>query len=151
MTRSNAVLVPLWFTFALVLAQPFHAQEAVKFHARLSRAAIDLAALSSVAGSGKVTAELTGRTLMLAGEFNGLVSPATAAHLDRGVAMGVRGKPIGTLTVTPATEGTVSGSLELTASQVTDLNEGRLYVQIDSEKAPDGNLWGWIIPGAPRK
>ena len=30
--------------------------------------------------------------------------------------------------------------------QVADLEKGRLYVQLHSEKAPDGNLWGWLLP-----
>ena len=29
---------------------------------------------------------------------------------------------------------------------VADLEKGRLYVQLHSEKAPDGNLWGWLTP-----
>ncbi len=47
---------------------------------------------------------------------------------------------------TDATSGTLSGSLDLTAIQVADLEKGRLYVQLHSEKAPDGNLWGWLLP-----
>jgi hypothetical protein len=31
---------------------------------------------------------------------------------------------------------------------VADLDKGRLYVQLQSEKAPDGNLWGWLMPQA---
>ena len=42
--------------------------------------------------------------------------------------------------------GTISGSVELTATQVADLEKRRLYVQVHSEKAPDGNLWGWLFP-----
>ena len=30
--------------------------------------------------------------------------------------------------------------------QLADLEKGRLYVQLHSEKAPDGNLWGWLMP-----
>jgi len=37
------------------------------------------------------------------------------------------------------------GSLDLTREQVQSLQSGRLYVQISSEKAPDGNLWGWLL------
>jgi len=39
------------------------------------------------------------------------------------------------------TSGTVSGSFDLTLNKSDGLRKGRLYVQIDSEKAPDGNLW----------
>ena len=37
-------------------------------------------------------------------------------------------------------------TLDLTPLQVTDLEKGRFYVQLHSEKAPDGNLWGWLLP-----
>ena len=33
----------------------------------------------------------------------------------------------------------------LTPDQIADLRAGRLYVQIQSERAPDGNLWGWLL------
>jgi hypothetical protein len=26
------------------------------------------------------------------------------------------------------------------------LKAGRLYIQIDSEKGPEGHLWGWLLP-----
>ena len=57
----------------------------------------------------------------------------------------MRGAPIGDLTATAATSGTITGSIELTKEQVDDLADGRLYVQLHSEKAPDGNLWGWLF------
>jgi hypothetical protein len=49
------------------------------------------------------------------------------------------------LTVTPGTSGKISGSLDLSPSQVEDLARERFYVQLHSEKAPDGNLWGWLL------
>jgi hypothetical protein len=39
----------------------------------------------------------------------------------------------------------MAGSFDLTPQQVGDLQGGRLYVQLQSEKAPDGNLWGWLL------
>src|SRR6478735_420993 len=41
--------------------------------------------------------------------------------------------------------GTISGSIELTKPQIDDLAAGRLYIQLHSQKAPDGNLWGWLL------
>jgi hypothetical protein len=29
---------------------------------------------------------------------------------------------------------------------VQDLKDGQLYVQVNSERAPDGNLRGWLMP-----
>jgi hypothetical protein len=61
------------------------------------------------------------------------------------VAAGVRGPAIQDLTVSKATSGTISGSVDLTAPQVESLKKGGLYIQIQSEKAPDGVIWGWLL------
>ena len=59
--------------------------------------------------------------------------------------MGVRGSSFAELTVSKAPKGTISGSIDLTPEQVQSLKRGQLYIQISSEKAPDGNLWGWFV------
>jgi hypothetical protein len=92
---------------------------------------------------------LKGSTLTITGTFSGLKTPATVARVHRGPRTAMRGAPIADLTVTAGTSGTISGSLELTREQIEDLAAGRLYVQLHSEKAPDGNLWGWLL--APEK
>jgi hypothetical protein len=99
----------------------------------------------AVAGSGSASAVLAGTRLTINGTFSGLRSPATAARLHRGLTTGVRGAPLAELTVSRAISGTVTGSLELTPEQVQSLQKGQLYIQISSEKAPDGNLWGWFL------
>ena len=43
-----------------------------------------------------------------------------------------------------STAGTISATLDLTPTQVDDLGRDRFYVQLHSEKAPEGNLWGWL-------
>ena len=50
------------------------------------------------------------------------------------------------LTVSHSTSGAISGAAELTPRQVQALETSSLYIQIHSEKAPDGNLWGWLLP-----
>ena len=100
--------------------------------------------MSRIAGSGSLTAVLAGKTLTLSGTFEGLRSPATTAQIRRGP-KGIRGPAILDLTVSKAEKGTVSGSFELTPEQIADLRNGRWYVQIQSERAPDGNLWGWLL------
>jgi hypothetical protein len=59
--------------------------------------------------------------------------------------MGVRGPTIADLQISKAVKGTIDGSIELNAEQLEGLRKGHLYIQIDSEKAPDGNLWGWLL------
>jgi hypothetical protein len=116
------------------------------YYARLSTVPIDLTMASTIAGSGSVTGTLKGRTLVLAGKFAGLKTPATVARVHRGPTRGMRGDAIFGLTVNATgTSGELSGTIELSAAQVEDLEKGRLYVQLHSEKAPDGNLWGWLL------
>jgi hypothetical protein len=128
----------------LALSSLAHAQ-APQYRARLSVVPIDLAMQATIAGSGSVTATLKGTTLTLNGTFGGLKTAATVARVHRGPRTGMRGAPIGDLTVTANTSGSISGSIELTKDQIDDLAAGRLYVQLHSEKAPDGNLWGWLL------
>jgi len=124
------------------------AQQPRTFKARLSPVPIDLSMQATIAGSGSVTAVLTGARLAVTGTFDGLRSPATIAQVHKGPNRGIRGPVVADLAVTKsdAASGTLSGSLDLTPVQMTDLEKGRLYVQLHSEKAPDGNLWGWLLP-----
>jgi hypothetical protein len=59
---------------------------------------------------------------------------------------GVRGPVIADLIISPDMSGTLSGTVELDSSQIAALHKGGLYVEIDSAKAPEGDLWGWIMP-----
>src|SRR5690606_9064096 len=55
------------------------------------------------------------------------------------------GPVVHTLEVTPAPDGTVRGTLDLTADQVAALRQEALYVQIHSEGNAGGELRGWIL------
>ena len=135
----------IWMAATMLLVgQTARAQNGESFKARLSPVPIDVAMMSTVAGSGSLTALLAGNKLTLTGSFEGLRSPATDAHIHR-APKGIRGPAILDLAVTKAASGTISGSLELTPAQVEDLKSGRFYVEINSERAPDGNLWGWLL------
>lgn len=102
----------------------------------------------NVIGKGSATGTLSGRKLTINGTFEGLAAPATIARLHQGIAKGARGAAITDLTVTKGASGTLTGSVDLTAPQVEALRQGKLYIQLHSEKgvAPDGsNLWGWFL------
>jgi hypothetical protein len=138
-----------WRVFAfvpLIAAVALTAQQPKTFRARLSPVPIDVSMQATIAGSGSVTAVLTGAKLALTGTFDGLKSPATIAQIHKSPVKGVRGPNVLDLAVskTDGASGTISGSFDLTALQIADLEKGRLYVQLHSEKAPDGNLWGWL-------
>jgi hypothetical protein len=121
-------------------------QNAESYRAHLSPVPINISMMSTVAGSGSLTATLKGKQLTIQGTFEGLRSPATTVQIHR-APKGIPGPAIPdlSLTLTKAEKGAVSGTLELTPDQIADLRNGRLYVQIQSERAPDGNLWGWLL------
>ena len=128
----------------LVCGVSLSAQGARTFKARLAPVPIDVSMQATIAGNGTVTATLTGTKLSITGTFEGLKSAATVAKIHKSPVRGVRGPELFALTVTQATSGTLSGSLDLNAQQVADLQAGRMYVLVHSEKAPEGNLWGWL-------
>jgi CHRD domain len=137
----TAALVPL-----VLAAAAQNAPKGDSFRARLSPVPINIAMMSTIAGSGSLTATLSGKELTIQGTFEGLRSPATTAQLHR-APKGIPGPVVANtdLTVSKAVKGEISGRLALTPDQVDDLRAGRLYVQIQSERAPDGNLWGWLL------
>src|SRR5215831_10044258 len=129
----------------LLMAISAAAQSEEKFKIRIAPVPLDGSMRAAVAGSGSATATLSGNKLNISGTFDGMPSAATTAKIHRGLATGVRGSPFLDLTVTKATKGTLTGSFDLTPDQVEYLRQGKLYIQIYSEKSPDGTLWGWIL------
>jgi hypothetical protein len=115
------------------------------FKVRLSTVPIDTAMRATVTGSGSATATLAGNKLTITGAFEGMQGPATVARIHQGKVTGVRGPSILDLTVAKDVKGALSGTISLTPEQLDNLKKGRLYIQIHSEKAPDGNLWGWLL------
>lgn len=139
------------FVAALVLAAASAsigasvAADANSYRTRLSMVPIDVSMQVNVAGSGQVTAMLNGNRLTVNGNASGLRSPATAVRIHRGPP-GIPGPAILDLTTTKTTSPTISGTVELSPSMVDDLKNGQLYVQLSSERAPEGNLRGWLVP-----
>jgi hypothetical protein len=129
----------------LALIPLVRAQGAQTFKARLSPVPVDATNQPATTGVGAVTAVLTGTKLSISGTFSGLQGPATIAQIHIGP-KGISGPPALDLTVTKATSGTLQGEFMLTPAQVDHLKRARLYIQIHSEKAPDGNLRGWLLP-----
>jgi hypothetical protein len=116
-----------------------------QYRARLSPVPLDVAMQATVAGSGAVTATLNGNTLSVTGNYTGLKTASTVARVHRSPRTAMRGPAIGDLKVTPGISGSINGTLELTKDQIDELASGRLYIQLHSEKAPEGNLWGWLL------
>ena len=140
--RKGAFLLGACFLGVLLGAAAPHAT----FHFRLSPGPRLVGTRADSSGGGSVTAMLEGSKLMLKGSFSGLLAVPMGAHLFMGSLPGVRGPLVADLTVSPATSGTLSGAVQLNTKQLAALVKGGLYVEIDSDKAPEGDIWGWIMP-----
>jgi hypothetical protein len=140
--KRYAAIAALTFSLA---AQTLVAQTKETFKARLSAVPADARTRAALAGSGNATAVLEGSKLTVSGSFEGLKSEATTANLHSAVAAGVRGPAFADLTIAKATSGAITGSVDLTPQQLTSLHHGGIYVEIHSDKAPEGVLWGWLL------
>jgi hypothetical protein len=130
---------------AAVTAQPV----ANSFRTRLTSAAFQPPA-PIFKGDGDVTATLGTRTLSISGDYKALASPVTKVRLLTGTAPGVpSGTPMAELKAAGGTAGAVSGQLLLTPAQINLLKAGRIYIQVETEAAPGGALWGWLMPNYP--
>ena len=137
-------------TIALLLmaagfAPPLSAQAAKVYKTRLSPVPVP-AFTATIVGTGNVTATLTGNKLSISGSYEGLASPATQAKIYKSPKPGVRGDALLDLKVSGGTSGTITGQFDLTPAQVQEVAASRYYVQLFSEKAAEGNLWGWLMP-----
>ena len=103
----------------------------------------------NITGEGRALVQWDGNILSVSGDFQGLATNATTAALYDGLGIGIPGPKVFDVSVTPGTSGTIWGSLQLTRKQVAELRAGHFYVQVNSEKAPDGNLTGWLLPPHP--
>jgi hypothetical protein len=130
---------------ALALLAQTAAPSVTSFRARLSPVPVETTTASRITGSGSVTATLNGSTLTIAGTFQGMKSPATIAQLHMG-ARGVRGPVEFDLNIDKSPAGSINGTITLTKVQVDTLRRGWYYVQVHAEQAPEGNLWGWLLP-----
>ena len=148
MRLKSRGVIALAAAVLLAAGSAISAQSAEKYSVRLAWVPISGADRANVTGKGSATATLTGSKLAVTGSFEGLAASATAARIHQGVAKGARGPAIGDLVITKGTSGTISGGIALDKEQLESLKQGRLYIQVHSEKgvAPDGSsLWGWFL------
>ena len=149
---SAACRLPIAVTLILsLLGLPLTAQAPATLRARLSTVPIDVAMQTTIAGSGSATGTLAGATLTVDGSFRGLVTPATSVRVYESPRAGMRGTLVGEFASGGGTSGTFKGTVTLSTAQAAAFSKGLLYVQLQSEKAPDGNLWGWFTPAKGRR
>jgi len=142
--RNPAVAVAALVVCASVLTT---AQAAKNYRGRMAPVPMTTAQASTIAGVGSVQAALKGNSVTISGTFEGLRSPATIAQVHR-APRGLRGPVILELKVATTgdgTTGTLAGTFDATPAQLADLDKGWWYVQLHSERAAEGNLWGWLM------
>ena len=147
-TYLKAAIAVLAFSVAIIAADCALGADG-NYNTRLTAVAYDGAMRANVQGDGHAAAILSGNKLSITGNYTELPSAATSAHVLMGPAIGVPGASISDLTVSGGTDGSISGEFVLDRNQLKALLSGHLYVQVDSQKAPDGNLWGWLMPEHP--
>ncbi|MQA90830.1 MAG: PQQ-binding-like beta-propeller repeat protein [Gemmatimonas sp.] len=128
---------------AALSAQAGAAEQA--YRARLSPLPASPATVTSIAGVGEVSAGLDGNRLTLQGEFRGMSSPATSAHIHVGP-MGRPGPVAHALELTNAPAGPIQATVDLSDDELEALRNQSLYIQVHSEGNPEGELRGWIFP-----
>lgn len=133
---------PITLITLLLSAQISVAQEV--YRARLSPMPTTPATVDEITGEGEVILTLNGNTLTVEGQFAGMSSAATGAHLHNGP-MAQPGPVIHTLNIDPAAMGTITATLELSDEQITELENNALYIQVHSENNPPGELRGWVF------
>jgi hypothetical protein len=121
------------------------AHAAENYRVRLATVPIEARTSAQVKGSGSASAVLDGTRLTVNGSFAGLQSAATFGGLHQGAVTGVRGPQIAQFAVPAAQSGSFAAEVTLTREQAQSLTQGRLYLQIHSTEAPEGNLWGWLL------
>lgn len=120
-------------------------QAAERFGGRLSRLPVDLATTDAVRGAGEVRAVLDGDMLEIVATFEGMSSPATAAHVHR-APRARRGPVAFAVDVPPAAAGRIATTVRLAPEQVAALRDGLYYLQIHTEANAGGELRGWLLP-----
>ena len=126
-------------------AGAFEGQAAERFGGRLSRLPVDLATTHAVRGTGEVRAVLDGDVLEIVATFEGMSSPATAAHVHR-APRARRGPVAFAVDVPAAAAGRIETTVRLAPEQAAALRDGLYYLQIHTEANAGGELRGWLLP-----
>ena len=141
--KSLSVFNTLIFATVMLISTSTQAQTET-YRARLSPMPTTPQTVTTILGEGEVILTLNGNTLSVQGNFKGMSSVATMAHIHNGPPA-QPGPVVHQLEITKMPAGEISGELELSAEQVTALRNNELYIQVHSETNPPGELRGWIF------
>jgi hypothetical protein len=145
MTFHGSIRAALICVAVILSSSSVFAQAGETYKARLTAVPADARTRAQLTGIGHATAVLSGTKLTITGTFEGLKSGVASVKLHNAVAAGVRGPEVQELTSSKATVGSITGSVDLNPEQLAHLKKGGLYLEIYTETAPEGALWGWFI------
>ena len=100
-------------------------------------------------GTAIVTLDDVTGNVTVSGNFTGLTSNATAAHIHGPAAPGANAGILITLSETGGTSGAVTGSGMLSPANVTNMLNGLMYVNIHTSINPTGEIRGQIVTQVP--
>lgn len=143
--RIQAVLTSLLFGFLLAVTAVAVSAQTLEFSARLAPFPVNFQTVKTITGLGQATATLTGNQLNIEGSFVGLQGPANSFELHL-APLALRGPAIYTLAINVGVNGKFSQTVTLNPEQIAALKRRELYLQINSQAAPEGNLRGWLLP-----
>ena len=135
-------LLPTLVLGSLLFSANIQAQEV--YRARLSPMPTTPQTVTTILGEGEVILTLDDNSLTVEGNFSGMSSAATGAHIHNGPPA-QPGPVIHTLEVSQSTNGSVNGTLSLSEEQIEALSNNEFYIQIHSESNPAGELRGWVF------
>jgi hypothetical protein len=141
--RHAMIRASLAFTVAagtLLMAGPTSFAANVKYKADLKGSKEVPAADSSATGKANITYDDKSKKLSWVVTYSGLSGEPTAAHFHGPAAPGKNAGP-----VVDISGDIKKGSAELTADQEADLKAGKWYLNIHTEKFPDGEIRGQVV------
>ncbi|APO77905.1 CHRD domain-containing protein (plasmid) [Rhizobium etli 8C-3] len=137
MIRKNSLITGLT-VLAVIVASPVSA-ETLKFKADLRGSSEVPPNDSAGKGTGDITLDTATKKLTWTVTSSGLSGDATAAHFHGPAAAGENAGP-----VVDISNALASGSAEITDQHMTDLQAGKWYLNIHTEKFPDGEIRGQV-------
>lgn len=136
---SRNALLPAAVALALFTGPAF--AEMLMFKGDLTGGAEKPPAMSKGAGKIEATLDATTNKLTWKGEYQGLEGAETMAHFHGPALPGANAGPV---VGADAKKSPFEGSATLDATQVKDLENGKWYFNIHTDKHPDGEIRGQL-------
>lgn len=141
LTLGAAAIATLVFAVAPALA------EEIKYVAKLTAAEETPATDSAGTGTLDGTYDTDTKVLTWTIEYEGLSGPVTAAHFHGPAGVGEKADPV--VPIEAPYDSPISGSVTLTDEQYADLVKQLWYLNLHTDKYPDGEIRGQVIPAHP--